>query len=126
MRSSIVLLCVFIAFLSVSKVAAVDLKVIFYDDQNQHGDSKSFPITISGACSGCEGFGFRVFNSWESYTISGGGSGKYALHIYDDDHCGSDTKTASLTDPSGNFPGTLKNSVDSWIICPPGVNPVTG
>jgi len=123
MRASTTFLLCVLATFAITAVSAADVKVIFYDHTDQHGNSASFPVSLTNQCTKCEGFGFRITNSWESFSLVQSGSARYDLHIYDDGHCGSSTKQATLPSPNGNFPGTLKNSVDSWILCPAGVNP---
>lgn len=121
MRTSTLLLLCVLGALAINIAGAATVKVIFYDNEDQDGDSASYPVEVTNACTKCEGFGFRLTNSWESYSIAG--SGRYELHIYDDGSCSSGTKQATLSTPTGNFPGTLSDSVDSWILCPAGVDP---
>lgn len=101
----------------------VDVNIAFFDNKAQDGNAISKVLTIGTTCTSCTGFGLRLTNSWESYLISAPTStkGNYSVIIYDGSFCSG--KTATLTTLWADFPGTLKDSVDSYKICPPGVSP---
>lgn len=90
----------------------------------QDGDALTRTVTVGSSCSGCEGFGARVFNGWESYLMAAptSSSGNYSITVYDDMFC-KDDGAATLTTLWGDFPGSLDSSVDSYRICPPGKQP---
>lgn len=74
---------------------------------------------------GCTAQGVRLTRSFESYALLAptSNSGNYSITVYDGNFCETSNDYATLTTLWGDFPGSLKDSVDSWKVCPPGVKP---
>jgi hypothetical protein len=103
--------------------SCVDVKIAFFDNKSQDGNAISKQLTVGNACTSCTGFGIRLTNSWESYLLSAPTSAKgtYSVVLYDNGFCTGSGTTVSTA--WADFPGSLKDSVDSYKICPPGVTP---
>ncbi|KAK9816916.1 hypothetical protein WJX72_007061 [[Myrmecia] bisecta] len=114
-----------------TKQTSTKVTVVFFDDNDLDGDHRTFTATIpspaanakpGSTCSPCNELSIVRTNSWESYIFDNG----YQIQVFDGHLCSG--KTATLPDrskdnnqikagTSGNIPGTLQDSIDSWRAC---------